>query len=348
MNSSASPPIDTVSIRPAVPSDAARIFELIYALADYEQLTHEVTGNLELLQDHLFGHSAYSHYPIQTIVAELGDRVVGFALFFVNYSTFLAYPGLYLEDLFVLPEYRGQGIGKSLLIYLAQLAQQQSYRRLEWSVLDWNLPAINFYQAIGAEISPDARICRLTGASLAALANQYPSDPAATLNAHLRPGTAADAAQVFALVQGNIAFDGKLDQMECHPERLSDHLFQQRYAETVLAEKQSQPVGLGLVCTTYSTFLTLPGLFIEDLFVQPEHRGQGIGTAILAYWAKQAIDRGYGRLEWRVRDWNQPAISFYQRLGATILPDWRVCQMYEPAIATLAAKAPLNPALRSS
>ncbi len=343
MNSS---PID-VTIRPAVLDDVAYIFELIYALADYEQLTHEVTGNPERLQDHLFGHSQPHHQPVQAIVAEFSDQIVGFALFFVNYSTLLIQPGLYLEDLFVLPNYRGQGIGKSLLIYLAQLAQQQSYCRLQWSVLDWNTPAINFYQAIGAEISPDMRICRVSGSKLAALAELDPSSlfssPSSSLRSfNLRPATALDVAQLFELVQSNIEFDGKRDQMDGNIDRFSAHLFQQHYGESVLAEYQSQPVGVGLVSTTYSTFLTLPGLFIEDLFVLPASRGQGIGTAILAYWAKQAIDRGYGRLEWRVRDGNQAAIAFYQRLGATILPDWRVCQMYEPAIAALAAKAPLH------
>ncbi|HEY9859880.1 MAG TPA: GNAT family N-acetyltransferase, partial [Candidatus Obscuribacterales bacterium] len=104
------------------------------------------------------------------IVAEVVGEGVGFALFFHNYSTFLTQPGIYLEDLFVLPEYRGQGIGKALLTYLAQLALARNCGRLEWSVLDWNAPAIGFYERMGADVLPDWRTCRVTGDSLTNLA----------------------------------------------------------------------------------------------------------------------------------------------------------------------------------
>ncbi|NEP12279.1 MAG: GNAT family N-acetyltransferase [Symploca sp. SIO2C1] len=149
-------------IRPAVANDVPVIFELIKALAEYEKLSHAVTGNAQTLKEHLFGTRPYA----EAIIAESQGQVVGFALFFYNYSTFLTKPGIYLEDLFVLPEFRGQGIGKVLITAVAELAVERDCGRLEWSVLDWNEPAIAFYRRLGASILPDWRICRVTGDSL--------------------------------------------------------------------------------------------------------------------------------------------------------------------------------------
>jgi GNAT superfamily N-acetyltransferase len=157
--------LEPYSIRPATVVDVPVIFELIQALAEYEQLTHLVTGSARDLENHLFGEKPYA----EALVAEAGDRVMGFALYFWNYSTFLAKPGIYLEDLFVLPEYRRQGIGKALLTRLAQVAIAQGAGRLEWSVLDWNQPAIDFYERMGATVLPDWRICRVTGETLGRL-----------------------------------------------------------------------------------------------------------------------------------------------------------------------------------
>ncbi|MBD2101067.1 GNAT family N-acetyltransferase [Leptolyngbya sp. FACHB-261] len=156
----------TYTLRPATPDDTETIFHLIKALAAYEKLSHEVTGSLTQLHEHLFGARAY----IEVILAEVEGKSVGFALFFHNYSTFLTAPGIYLEDLFVEPEYRGLGLGKALLTHLAQLAVERGCGRLEWSVLDWNEPAIGFYQRCGAQIMNEWRICRVTGESLARLA----------------------------------------------------------------------------------------------------------------------------------------------------------------------------------
>ncbi|MEC4894595.1 MAG: GNAT family N-acetyltransferase [Oscillatoria sp. PMC 1051.18] len=153
-------------IRAATSADVVAIFELIKALAESEKLSDLVTGNCEKLREHLFGEHRY----IEAIVTEWEAKIVGFALFFPNYSTFLTKPGIYLEDLFVLPEYRRQGIGKEMLSYLAQLAVERDAGRLEWSVLDWNEPAIAFYQSLGAVILPDWRICRVTGEALPRLA----------------------------------------------------------------------------------------------------------------------------------------------------------------------------------
>ncbi len=119
-------------------------------------------------RQHLFGSRPYA----EAIVAEANSLIVGFALFFSNYSTFLTKPGIYLEDVFVLPEYRRQGIGKALLIYLGKLALERDAGRLEWSGLDWNQSAIDFYQTMGAKVLPDWRICRVTGDALKNLTTQ--------------------------------------------------------------------------------------------------------------------------------------------------------------------------------
>lgn len=314
---------NNITIRRAVSDDVPILFDLILALADYEQLKHEVTGSPEALHSHLFGNASC----IEAVVAVWQGEITGFALFFVNYSTSLMRPGIYLEDLFVLPQYRGQSVGKALLTYLAQLTVERNYGRLEWSVLDWNQPAIGFYKRIGAQISEDVRVCRVAGAALQQLASSQAFN--------LRSATLTDISEVFALVKANIEYDGSLHLFTGSEADLAEHLFDQSYAEVVIAEQDSKPVGLALFCTTYSTFLTQPGLFIEDLFVLPSYRGRGIGKAILTYLAQQVINRDYGRLEWRVRVWNQQAIDFYQRLGATILQDWRVCQLYQEAIEQL-------------
>lgn len=155
-----------VNLRPATPTDVPVLFELIQALAEYEKLSHAVTGSADALKEHLFGSKPY----VEAILAEYAGQVVGFALFFHNYSTFLTKPGIYLEDLFVLPEYRHKGIGQAILTYLAQLAVSHGGGRLEWSVLDWNEPAIAFSESMGASVLPDWRICRVTGESLSQLA----------------------------------------------------------------------------------------------------------------------------------------------------------------------------------
>jgi GNAT superfamily N-acetyltransferase len=154
-------------LRFAEPADCNVLFELIQALAEYEKLSHAVTGDAQSLKEHLFG----TKY-IEAILAEYAGQAVGFALFFHNYSTFLTKPGIYLEDLFVLPKYRRKGIAKALLTKLAQVAVQRNCGRLEWSVLDWNEPAIAFYRSMGASILDDWRICRVTEEALNKLGNQ--------------------------------------------------------------------------------------------------------------------------------------------------------------------------------
>lgn len=152
-------------LRPATATDVPLILDLIRGLADYEKLTHEVAATEPALRTTLFPPDGA---PVaRCVLAFAGDVPAGFALYFFNYSTFLAKPGLYLEDLFVRPEFRGRGIGKALLLHLAKLANARGCGRMEWSVLDWNQPAIDFYEKIGARRMREWQICRLTGPALA-------------------------------------------------------------------------------------------------------------------------------------------------------------------------------------
>ena len=151
-------------IRPATPADLPLILRFIRGLATYEKLLPEVEATEEKLGATLFGPRPAAEC---LLAFAAGGQPAGFAIFFTNYSTFLARPGLYLEDLFVEPEFRGRGIGKALLLHLAGLANQRGCGRMEWTVLDWNQPAIDFYESVGAERKTDWTICRLTGPALA-------------------------------------------------------------------------------------------------------------------------------------------------------------------------------------
>jgi ribosomal protein S18 acetylase RimI-like enzyme len=170
-------PTSPFTLRNAELRDVGAIVQLIRELAEFEQLTHLVQVTPEKLRPQLFGERPAA----QALVVESGDgklvdaktgeakptgEVIAFALFFTNFSTFLAQPGLYLEDLYVKPEHRGRGIGKALLTRLATLAVERDYGRFEWSVLDWNESAIRFYKGMGADVMPEWRICRVTGDAL--------------------------------------------------------------------------------------------------------------------------------------------------------------------------------------
>lgn len=154
------------AIRSAQSHDVPQVFALIRGLAEYEKLSYLVTGSEAQLQHELFG----PHPVIESVIAWENDTAVGFALFFHNFSTFLTRRGLYLEDLFVLPSARGRGYGKALMLYLARLAVERGCGRFEWSVLDWNQPAIDFYKSLGADVLPDWQVCRVTGEALDRLA----------------------------------------------------------------------------------------------------------------------------------------------------------------------------------
>ncbi len=157
-----------IEIKPATEADVHAILEMIQGLAEYEKLSHVCTATSEELRSTLFGERPGA----EVLLAHEGDECVGFALFFPNYSTFLAKPGLYLEDLFVKPEARGQGIGFALLRELARIARERNYGRVEWSVLDWNEPAIGFYKKLGAVPMDEWTMFRLTGDAIGALADR--------------------------------------------------------------------------------------------------------------------------------------------------------------------------------
>jgi GNAT superfamily N-acetyltransferase len=153
-------------LRAATRADVPDILRLIRALAEYEKLAHEVVATEAALADSLFGPRPAA----EVLLAEDGGRGIGFALFFQNYSTFLAKPGLYLEDLFVEPTSRGHGVGKALLKAVARLAVERGCGRFEWAVLDWNEPAIGFYKSLGAKPLADWTVMRVTGEALRRLA----------------------------------------------------------------------------------------------------------------------------------------------------------------------------------
>lgn len=156
----------TFAIRPATPADVAHIHAMIVELAVFEKLEHLVVATEELLHEGLFG----ARPACEAVIGEADGEVVSFALFFHNFSTFLTRKGLYLEDLYVRQAHRGRGYGSRMLKHLARIAVERHCGRFEWSVLDWNTPAIEFYKSMGADILPDWRTCRVTGPSLEALA----------------------------------------------------------------------------------------------------------------------------------------------------------------------------------
>ncbi len=159
-----------VEIRSAEARDASLILELIHGLAEYERLADAVVATEASVRESLFGPRPAA----EVLLAEVAGTAAGFALYFHNYSTFLAQHGLYLEDLFVRPEFRGRGIGTRLLARLAAIAVERHCGRFEWAVLDWNSDAIRFYQSLGAEPMAEWTTFRITGAALTALARRSP------------------------------------------------------------------------------------------------------------------------------------------------------------------------------
>jgi GNAT superfamily N-acetyltransferase len=157
---------DPITIRPATVHEVPQVLAFIRALAKYERLEHELVATEDSLRETLFGDHPYA----EVVFACAGAEPVGFALFFHNYSTFRGRPGIYLEDLFVLPTARGRGIGRRLLTWLARTAVERGCARMEWSVLDWNEPAITFYRRLGAVPMDEWTTFRVTGSALTALA----------------------------------------------------------------------------------------------------------------------------------------------------------------------------------
>ena len=166
MNTAASAPagpVPALTIRAAVEADVPLLLQFIRDLAEYEKLAHEVVADENRLRQSLFG----SHASAEALLGFAGTEPAAFAVFFHNFSTFLGKPGLYLEDLFVRPAFRRRGYGRAMLVHLAREANRRGCGRFEWAVLDWNRPAIEFYEQLGARVLPDWRVCRLTGEALA-------------------------------------------------------------------------------------------------------------------------------------------------------------------------------------
>ena len=157
-------------IRPATEADVPLVVRFIRGLAEYERLLHECQATEEKVRASLFGPRP----DAEVVIAEVDGEPAGFALFFHNYSTFLAQRGIYLEDLFVLPAFRGRGAGRALLVHLARLALERGCGRLEWSVLDWNEPSIRFYRSLGAVPMDEWTVQRVSGGALARLAADAP------------------------------------------------------------------------------------------------------------------------------------------------------------------------------
>ena len=156
----------------------------------------------------------------------------------------------------------------------------------------------------------------------------------------LRPAIPADLPAIVGLIRELAEFEALAHLVVVTPESLAPHLFGQRpAAEAVVGEVAGSVVAFALFFSNFSTFLGRPGLYLEDLYVQPAHRGTGMGKALLQHLAQLAVARGCGRFEWSVLDWNQRAIRFYQQMGATVMPDWRICRVTGEALGTLAAMA---------
>ena len=161
--------VDGFTLRPATEEDCPQILHFIRQLAEYEKLSHEVVATEAKLRQTLFGE----HPTAEVLLGFYHSQPVAFALFFSNYSTFLAQPGIYLEDLFVDPAWRGKGFGGALLRYLAHLAVKRNCGRLEWSVLDWNEPALGFYRSLGAQPQDEWTVHRVTGQALRDLGQSF-------------------------------------------------------------------------------------------------------------------------------------------------------------------------------
>src|SRR5215471_1640457 len=160
----------SLHIRRARPTETGLVLSLIRELAEYEKLLHEVEATEAMIDAALFGDNPLLFCEI----AEWDGEPAGFAVWFVNFSTFSGRSGIYLEDLFVRPAYRGKGIGKALLAYLAKLCVEKGWARLQWSVLDWNTPSIAFYKSLGAVMMDEWTVCRVNGPALTALAKAAP------------------------------------------------------------------------------------------------------------------------------------------------------------------------------
>ncbi len=169
MSISVPTPIPDFTLREASETDAPLLLEFIRELAEYERLSHEVVATESLLREHLFG----ARPAAEAVIGFRGDEPVGFALYFSTFSTFVGRPGMYLEDVFIRPRWRGQGFGRAMLAYVARLAVRRGCGRLEWSVLDWNEPALGLYRSLGAVPMDEWTVQRLSGEAIERVASEF-------------------------------------------------------------------------------------------------------------------------------------------------------------------------------
>ena len=314
-------------IRFATPEDVPVIVALIREAADFEGHAHLATATPERLEAELFGDRS----ACECLIGEHDGETVGFAIFFHNFSTFLCRKGLYLEDLFVRPAARGTGMGKALLQRLARIAVERECGRFEWGVLQWNVAAQAFYKRMGATVMDDWRVCRVAGDALTTLGS-------GARDANVRAATRADVGVIVELIRELAVYEHLEHLATATPTRLEVELFGDKpTCECIIGEHDGQPVGFALFFHNFSTYLCRKGLYLEDLFVRPTARGTGMGKRLLQGLAQMAVERDCGRFEWSVLDWNVDAQAFYQRMGATLLPDLRICRVTGDALQALGA-----------
>lgn len=171
-----------------------------------------------------------------------------------------------------------------------------------------------------------------------------PNGMTMTPDYHIRPAQPGDESTIVDLIRELAVYEKLEHEAQATPERLAQHLFGPRpFAEALMVERRGEPVAFALYFHTFSTFRGVPSLYLEDVFVRPPHRGQGIGKALLARVARIAVDRGCGRMEWSVLDWNAPAIGFYRSIGARPMDEWTVQRVDDDALVALAQLDPTSP-----
>jgi len=315
------------TVRFATREDVPVIVSLIREAAEHEGRARLATATPERLESELFGDKS----ACECLIGEHDGETVAFAIFFHNFSTFLCRKGLYLEDLFVRPAARGTGMGRRLLQRLARIAVDRRCGRFEWGVLDWNVDAQAFYKRMGATVMDDWRVCRVTGDALTTLGSGAP-------DANVRAATRADVGVIVELIRELAIYEHLEHLAIATPARLEAELFgDEPTCECLIGERDGEPIGFALYFRNFSTYLCRKGLYLEDLFVRPTARGTGMGKLLLQRLAQIAVERDCGRFEWSVLDWNVDAQAFYQRMGATMLPDLRICRVTGEALQALAA-----------
>jgi GNAT superfamily N-acetyltransferase len=308
-------PVQPVTLRAATEHDASLLLELIRELAEYERLLHQVRATEERLRETLFSEPPSA----EAWIAELDGVAVGFALFFQNYSTFLAQPGIYLEDLYVRPQARGRGVGRALLERVAQLAVERSCGRLEWAVLDWNEPALEFYRSLGAAAMSDWTIHRVAGPALEALARGREAAPVRVRSATITDAEAIAAVHVHAW---RVAYRGLM------PDHVLEGLEEAQYVtrwrrwldasttNVFVAADGDRVVGFTSFQPARDADVDASEVAeIPMLYVDPALWRSGVGTALLARAIGEVRARSFRTVVLWVLETNAAARSFYESRG---------------------------------